>query len=474
MRIFLIVLVTTSAALAPGALLAPDSARAEGLKPRPQNVRVVHAEYNVNPVLGPRYAPVTIDFFFSLSVAQRINLKAYLRVLALAKRHPERLRVVFHLLDNRGVTRLSEAVLEAHAQGQFFKLMDKLSILRRSRVPHTDQQIRDLCERVGIDVHGLNAAWKDRRHQRTLEHNDLYRRRRRARSNRLVLLVNGRDARLPASEITVTKLEAIYDRAYAKAKLMLDRGVALEHVYELSLLAEDAALAPVRVNAGRINGEGRTHAAVLYEAPLASPSARAGGHLIGSENAPVTIHLYCDFAHQYQGCGDTKKALDTVIAHYAGSARLFFHHLLPEELSDDQQPETLTTHAASLCADAQDKFEEFYDHVYGRSFRMRRRRLRRMSYSDWLRQLVETIELDRDKYLSCMADPATLERVANLVRASRDAGITKSPTVIVGDRIYPGSKTSEDIIRLVDIELMPGLLEQLAPDRRGRREWFPR
>lgn len=454
--------------------LSAESARADTLQPRPQNVRVVHSEFNVNPVLGPRYAPVTIDFFLSLSVAQRINLKAYQRVLALAKRHPKRLRVVIHLLDNRGVTKLSEAVLEAHAQGRFFELMDKLSIIRRSHVPHTDRQIQNLCESVGVDFRAVAAAWQDQRHHRTLEQNDRYRRRRRARSNRLVLLVNGKQARVPSSEITVTKLEEVYDKAYAKAKLMLDRGVALEHIYELSLLAEDAALEPVRVNAGRINGEGRSHTAVLYEAPLVSPTARAGGHLVGAENAPVTIHLYCDFAHHYQACGDTKKALDAVLSHYAGGVRLYFHHMLPEELSEDQRRETFITHAAALCANAQDEFEAFFDQVYGRSSRRRRRRVRRLSYADWLNQLVDRIKLDKEEYVACMEDPATLQRVADLIRTGREAGITKSPTVIVGDRLYPGSKTSDDIIRLVDIELMPGILEQIAPDRAGRQEWFPR
>lgn len=446
---------------------------ADGLQPRPQNVRVAHEEVDVNPVIGPRYAPVTMDFFLSLSVAQRLNLRAYQRLLALAERHPQRLRVVIRLLDNRGVTKLSEAVLEAHAQGRFFALMDKLSIGRRSHVPHTDKQIKALCERVGVDFPAVEAAWEDRRHQPTLEDNDRYRRSRRARSNPLGLLVNGKQVRLPSSSITVSKLEEVYDLAYAKAKVMLDRGVALEHVYELALLAEDASLEPVRVNAGRINGQGRRRAAVLYDAPLVAPAALTGGHLVGNENAPVTIHLYCDFAHHYRACGDTKKALDAVLTHYSGGVRLYFHHLLPEEMSDTRRTEAKNTHAAGLCAAAQDKFEAFFDSAYGRSFRLRRRRIQRRSYGEWMSKLIDKIKLDKAVYEACMADPATDEKLQELIRAGRAAGITKSPTVIVGDRMYTGSKTSDDIIRLVDIELMPGLLEQLVPGRERHREWYP-
>ena len=454
-------------------LAAPDLVRADELRPRAHSVVVAHEEQSALPTLGPLHAPVTIEFFITLT--SRINLNAYVQLLALAKRHPRRLRVVFRILDNSGVTKLAEAVLEAHAQGRFFDIMGKLSdrrSRRRRRIrARTNEQIQKLADSAGVDFGRILEAWRDERHHQTLQRNELYRRRRRAAHRALTLLINGHPSNLRGSEITVARLEQLYDKAYAKAQRMMQQGAALEHVYPLSVLDHDASLPPVRVNAGALNGESGNRAEILYDAPLARPEALRESHRLGPEKARVTLHFYCDFSRRLRYCRETKGSLDEVLEHYPGVVRVFFHHMVPTSLVDDDLEETLRIHTAAECAAEQDLFPAFFDRIY-RGPRLRRRRRIGPAFEQWMESRLETLELDRAAFDSCMEGPEASSRVEFEIRKGRKAGITKSPTVLVGGRTYTGSKSSEELIRLIDIELMPGLLQQLAPDPPGSPDWF--
>jgi protein-disulfide isomerase len=310
-------------------------------------------------------------------------------------------------------------------------------------------------------------------HIRIFEESELFRRRRRVdkRNISLMLLVNGVPSSLRTSEVTLARVEQAYDLAYTEAKAKIDAGAAVEDVYRLSLLEADASIQPIRIGAGAVNGARPESApSVLDDAPLIDPRAKLGGYRLGPEKARITIHLYCDFSARFRACSETRAQLELVREYFPGLVRMFFHHMLPDGLDDKEQERLLVVHAAAACAERQGAFEAFYQRVY----RMPRTRNRRRGFDDRARLalLFKSLDVDHEQMKACMDDPATARQVLQAVRDARDAGIVDSPTVVVGERVYPGSKTFDEVIRLIDIELMPGLLERLAPSPNGSPDWL--
>lgn len=457
-------LALASCSLMPGSPVAADE-----LEPRPQQVLVQHRDAEPRPTLGPRHAPVTIDVFINFSA--RYDLSVYQHLRTLSARHPTRLRVVFHILDDAGHKNLAEAAIGAHAQDRFFAFMDELvgHVTYQRLIPKDADAIEDLCERAGVDYQRIAVT----DFTRVFEESELFLRRRRVdkRSSFLKLSINGVPSDLRSSEVTQANLEQAYDRAYAEAKTKLDAGASVEDIYQLSLLEVDASIQPIRIAAGAVNGlPPETMPGVIEHAPLIDPRAKVGGHRLGPDNARITIRLYCDFSTRYRACSDTYRQLELVREYFPGLVRVIFHHMFSESLDHDEIERLLAVHTAAVCADRQGAFEAFYQRVY-RMPPLRTRRARVYDARTQFARMLEHLDVDHERLQACMDDPAVTERVLREVRAARDAGVTVSPTVVVGERVYPGSKTFEEVIRLIDIELMPGLLERLAPSPAGTPDW---
>jgi predicted DsbA family dithiol-disulfide isomerase len=456
------------AGLAVAALVLPARpVTADELRPRPQHVVVTHDDPGQVPIVGPRHAPVTIDFFLSLGTERTLRLHRELSELS--RRHPRRLRVVYRLVES-GRTMLAEAVLEAFAQGRFVPFLDRLADFAQyhRRMPIRGPELLAVCERAGVDYRRVEDAWADSRHLPLLEESELYRRRRRAH-RAPALLFNGVMPGLRTNLMDLDRLETSYDLAYASARQKLDEGVPLEHLYELSLREVDAADKPMTITAGGVDGVARPERrGLLKEAPLVKTPP--GGHSIGPADAVITVRFYCNFLSTH--CALLKRSLDELRTYYPTELRLVFHHMIPQELGeDDVERDLVLMHQAALCADAQGVFWRFYDSAY-RDYLHRRQRA--MVPGDQLDEIIADTELDRERYQRCMADPKKSERMHALVRAAVRAGITQTPTVVIGGRMYPGSKSFLELRSLVDQELLPGLLERFAPTLEQERAAQPR
>lgn len=189
---------------------------------------------------------------------------------------------------------------------------------------------------------------------------------------------------------------------------------------------------------------------------------------MGPADARVTIHFFCDFSG-YKACRNTRAALESAREYYPGLVRLWFHDMLPEDLDDGERADLLRVHVAGACAQELGVFEAFFQRIY--SIPSRRRR-QIDGPNELLERVLETLDAPREQLAACMSDPATTREVESRVRAAQDAGITTSPTVVVGDRAYPGSKEAREILDLVELELMPGLLERWAPSPVGSPDWI--
>ena len=417
-----------------------------GVRARPEIVTVVHDPPGVVPVLGPRLAPVTIEFFCNLGDGTA-SAQVYRLLTQLHQRHPRRLRVLFRLVSSgeRSNPHI-EAGLEAFSQGRFIAFASAL-YADSGRSPRVSQ-LADIARGAGVDPRRLAEALSDGRHAAQATANHFYRKRHRVR--RVPgLLINGEPYdRRPR---TIDELEELYDAAYARSRAPLARGVPLSDLYP-RLLEQVVARRPAPlIGPGAVDGLRPGERPPLGPAPLVDPRALRGGHHRGPDDALVTIHLFCNF--QTRNCAQTAAMLDEVMAAYPDEVRLAFHHLY--DPGDRREDRALDLGRAALCADRAGRFWDFYDLVY--------RQARQGSVRVALADLPDLLDTDGGRFAACLSD----HRVAGRLRAERRRdhalGVSLTPSVVLGGRLYTGTKSFDELAGLVDRELLPGVLGRIAP-----------
>src|SRR5688572_10514787 len=147
------------------ALLGPA-----GAAPNQNVVRVEHRDPDTAPTRGGPDALVTIEYFFIPQPQAVSRLKPYRDLERLHGKHPARIRIIYRVIKSNTGIQLPVAVLEAHAQGKFFELMDALHAPRAGTVM-TKDQIFEMARGVGMDVSRLAAAISDGRYNETIAAN---------------------------------------------------------------------------------------------------------------------------------------------------------------------------------------------------------------------------------------------------------------------------------------------------------------
>jgi len=409
---------------------------------------VVHNPPGQVPSIGPKHAPVTIEFFADLGDRSSSgNLHSLL--LKLVERHPRRLRVLYRLVASGEQSNAHlEAALEAFGQGRFVEFLaamygDNLRTPRMADLP-------DLAARAGVDRARVEQALEDGRHASAVVANHFYRKRRRVRRTP-GLLVNGRlyDSR-PRS---IEELEALYDEAYGRAMALRDQGVAPAELYD-RLVEQVAAAQPEPViGAGAVDGLGPGERPPLGPPPLVRASLDRGAHVRGPADAPVTIVFLCNF--QTRNCGEMAELLDQISAAYPSEVRVAFRHFF--DPADRRQDRARTLFRSAVCADRQGRFWPFYQLAF--------RQAQQGSYeptADAAR--LRDLELDGRAFARCLRTDRPLDAALHADRrAARRAGVRHTPSVVIGGRLYTGTKSFDEIASLVDRELSPGVLGRMNP-----------
>ncbi len=418
--------------------------------PRPEEVTIEHHADTPAPIWGPRHAPVTADVFMQLNNPYPARAVKEAMVDLQAK-HPRRLRLVFHVIDSSGY--VPEAALEAQRQGRFFEFLDQVL---HHRGPVRMEQMSELAEAAGMDVARLVEAL--RRHTHAAELADNRRRMLRAavRDERNAVLFNGVETRSSVSgRAGQNALDDEYRRAWEHAQDLMAGGARVDQVYGRALREQELSRPPEPLPYGDIDGVRRRPRLRFRPSRVASEAATAiRRHGRGAEQPRVVIHFFCSF--QSRNCGRTWDAIEDAMRVYDGQIYLYFDHLWAD---DADQPRADLVHEASLCADAQGAFWDFYDlqmsTVYGRP-------PRQIADGD-LRAIAQRLGLDEERFVGCVHDDTYKGEAEALRRKARAAGVVHTPSVIIDGRLYEGQLTRKQLRQLIVDELRPGLLEQLVP-----------
>jgi protein-disulfide isomerase len=415
---------------------------------RGQIVTVIHSPPDQVPSLGPRNAPVTIEFFCNLGDGSASGMVHSL-LLKLLDRHPRRLRVLYRLVSGGEQSNPHlEAGLEAFAQGRFREFLDVM-YGDNLHSPRAGDLI-ELAARAGMQPDRLQQALEDGRHAPAVLANHYYRKRRRVRRSPPQLLINGTPYdRRPR---TLDELEALYDEALARATALHDRGVPADQLYERLLADVTAAQPEPIIGPGAVDGLGPGERPPIGNPPLLRTALDRGGQVRGASTAAVTIVFLCNF--QTRNCGETAATLDEIAAAYPDEVRLVFRHFF--DPTDRRQDRALPLHRAALCAGQQGRFWSFYD----LAFREARRGVPEGQPEG---DLARELELDGRAFSRCLRS----RRVGAELEAERRqvwrAGVRHTPSILLGGRLYTGTKSFDELAALVDRELVPGVLGRIAP-----------
>ncbi len=435
------------ASISAPAAAQPPPKKAEAQRGR--IVTVVHSPPDRVPSLGPRNAPVTIEFFANLGDGSASGA-VHALLVKLLDRHPRRLRILYRLVSGGEQSNPHlEAGLEAFAQGRFRQFLDAMygDSLRSPRVA----DLSELAASAGVQPERLEQALEDGRHADAVVANHFYRKRRRVRRSPPQLLING--VPYDRRPRTLDELEALYDEAYGRAMALRDQGVPADQLYARLLAHVTAAQPEPVVGPGAVDGLGPGERPPLGLAPLLRAPLERGGHRRGPPGAPVTIVFLCNF--QTRNCGETAATLDEIAAAYPDEVRIVFRHLF--DVTDRRQDRVRTLHRAALCTDRQGRFWGFYDTV----FRQARRGMPDTEQDD---ELVRELELDGKAFSRCLRARRTGDMLAGELRTAWGAGVQHTPSIVVGGRLYSGTKSFDELAALVDRELSPGVLGRIAPE----------
>ncbi|MCS6842369.1 MAG: Rcas_1661 family thioredoxin-like (seleno)lipoprotein [Roseiflexus sp.] len=166
-----------------------------------------------------------------------------------------------------------------------------------------------------------------------------------------------------------------------------------------------------------------------------------GYHYLGRADAPLTILEFSDFL--CTACAfHVEETEPAIIDAYVvtGKARIVYRHLL--QLGED----SLRAAEAAECAGDQGKFWEMRDAIY-------RNQALLYSASDLgatLAYLAQTINLNLDKYNSCVQSRQHRARLEADFRAAQDAGVRSRPVFDIAGTRLVGARPFKDFQEIIE------------------------
>lgn len=178
--------------------------------------------------------------------------------------------------------------------------------------------------------------------------------------------------------------------------------------------------------------------------PDTSNAGPAQGYTMGNVNAPVQILEFADF--ECPSCAgfatitepDVRKRIVET-----GLASLTYY-----DFPLSQHRNTMAASHAAACADEQGKFWSMHDRIY-------------QAQDEWNGQATDSpkaffkryageVALDVSRWENCYDSQKYRQRInANLAEGLR-RGVNSTPTFIIGNKMYPGSQSYDELKKLVD------------------------
>lgn len=188
-------------------------------------------------------------------------------------------------------------------------------------------------------------------------------------------------------------------------------------------------------------------------APGTAP-VEASGYLYGNADAPISIIEYADF--ECGGCAQFNVLVTPDIKSRivdAGLASFRFY-----DFPLNIHPNAMAAHLAAACADDQNKFWVMHDRIFAGQIDWNTQATRNPRKQ--LEGYAKELGLDMTAWNACYNSQKHVARIEANRNAGIRMGVGSTPTVQVGDRLYPGGLSSDQIKQIVDslVAAMPAVM----------------
>ena len=178
----------------------------------------------------------------------------------------------------------------------------------------------------------------------------------------------------------------------------------------------------------------------------------AAGYLKGNANAPVTIIEFADF--ECPGCGQFATLQEPDIMKRIVEPGLANFRFMDYPLTE-LHGNTMIAHLAASCANDQGKFWQMHDLIFQGQYDWNTQATREP------RRVLDTyaqqVGLDMGAYDQCLSSRKNLAQIEANKQAGVARGVGSTPTLVIGDKVYPGGLTYDQLKKIVDstIAAMP-------------------
>ena len=181
-------------------------------------------------------------------------------------------------------------------------------------------------------------------------------------------------------------------------------------------------------------------------ATLDPPVDPARDHVLGPEEAPVTLVEYGDFQCPY--CGDAYPVARELVERFGERLRFVFRHMP----LDDLHPRAPAAARAAEAAGAQGAFWRMHDRLFENQMELS---------DDDLVGHAAAIGLDLERFERDLGDPGLAARIDDDFRSGAASGVPSTPRFFVNGVIHLGSASRAELGEAIEAQL------QLAGFRPG-------
>jgi protein-disulfide isomerase len=206
-----------------------------------------------------------------------------------------------------------------------------------------------------------------------------------------------------------------------------------------------AVVAILAIGAGVIYWQVQANKPKPITLAASTPLPKAEGYLRGNPDAPVTIIEFADF--ECPGCGQFAALQEPDVMSRlvdAGLANFRFYDFPLTQIHAN----TLSAHLAASCANEQGKFWPMHDAIFAAQMEWNTQAT--TNPRKVLDRLAGEVGLDMARFGACFDSQRTLPQVQANAAEGTQRGVSSTPTLLIGNRLYPGGLSYDEIRKLVD------------------------
>jgi protein-disulfide isomerase len=205
-------------------------------------------------------------------------------------------------------------------------------------------------------------------------------------------------------------------------------------------LIEGREVAELEAEEEEAEEEENPEAAAPSEPEAVEVAIGANDPVRGNPSAPVTVVTFGEY--QCPFCIRLNTTLKKVAEHYGDRVRFVAKHY-PLPFHERARPAA----KAAICAQAQGKFWEFHDGLYGLG-------TRKLEDGD-IKRLAKTLKLDRRAFARCIAGKAADGRIDADIGQAGELGVRGTPSTFVNGFKLTGARDFSHFKALIDAAIGP-------------------